>query len=123
MFCHKNERFSLFLADERLCFSGALTGATVWGCLTPTLRATPGTCAGLRLSRTLCDVASRRDSVAGQQHPPPDHAIFCYNNSCPHSHQPPLSAKVMLSLIFISTHHFADVGKMARNTLPFFMEA
>ena len=42
----------------------------------PTLRAAPGTCVGLALFCTPCDVASRRYSIAGQQQTLLDHAIF-----------------------------------------------
>ena len=81
-------------------------------CLPPTLCAAPGACVGLRLSRTPCDVASRRNPVAGQRHSLPDHVIVYLNNSSLHRNQPPLSAKAIFSLIFTFTHHFADVGKM-----------
>ena len=45
---------------DRVIVSGALAGAIVWGYHCPTLRAAPGACVGLRLSRTPCDVATRR---------------------------------------------------------------
>ena len=41
-----------------------------------TLRAAPGACVGVTLSRTPCDVASRRNPVAVHRQPAPNHAVF-----------------------------------------------
>ena len=66
-------------------FSVARPARHIMGAFHPTLRATPGACVGLRLCRTPCDAASRRNPVAGQRQPPPNHAVSCQNNYDQHS--------------------------------------